>query len=338
MRDEQRHPIQVVAHRTGLSQHVIRMWEKRYEAVTPKRTATNRRLYSEADIERLRLLHRAIRGGRRIGHATQLSTRELVAVVSADEKGAATAPAARVPVAHVPVARGTRLEAATFQTHVETCLRAVEELTPVVLEDALHHATVALSQPVMLEQVVVPLIHVIGDRWHDGSLRIANEHMASGVIREFLNTLRRRTDPSSHAGHAPHLIVATPTGQLHGLGADLVTAVAVAEGWRVTTLGVNLPVAEIAGAVYQQPAKAVALSLVYPADDFALNNELRTLRRQLPAPVALLVGGRAAQGYREVLTEIDAILVPDLPSLRTALGALSSSAHAPTSTTTKDIR
>lgn len=52
MRDEQLHPIQVVAHRTGLSRHVIRMWENRYETVTPKRTATNRRLYSEADIER----------------------------------------------------------------------------------------------------------------------------------------------------------------------------------------------------------------------------------------------------------------------------------------------
>ncbi|NOT57401.1 MAG: MerR family transcriptional regulator [Deltaproteobacteria bacterium] len=319
MRDEQLHPIQVVAHRTGLSQHVIRMWEKRYEAVTPKRTATNRRLYSEADIERLRLLHRAIRSGRRIGHATQLSTRKLAAVVAADEQGAATA----------PVARGARLTAATCHAHVETCLCAVEELAPVALEEALHRATVALSQPVMLEQVVVPLIYEIGARWHDGSLRIANEHMASAVIREFFTTLRGRTDPSSRAGHAPHLIVATPTGQLHGLGADLVTAVAVAEGWRVTALGVNLPVAEIAGAVHQQPARAVALSLVYPADDLALNNELRTLRRQLPAPVALLVGGRAAPGYREVLTEIDAMLVPDLSSLRIALGVLSSPDHTP---------
>ena len=58
-------------------------------------------------------------------------------------------------------------------------------------------------------------------------------------------------------------------------------------------------VEEIAGAVHQQPAKAVALSLVYPADDLSLSNECRTLRRQLLAQVALLVGGRAAQGYRE---------------------------------------
>ena len=58
-------------------------------------------------------------------------------------------------------------------------------------------------------------------------------------------------------------------------------------------------VEEIVEAVHQQPAKAVALSLVYPADDLSLRNELRTLRQQLPIQVALLVGGRAAQGYRE---------------------------------------
>ena len=40
------HPIKVVARRTGLSAHVIRIWEKRYGAVEPERTDTNRRLYS----------------------------------------------------------------------------------------------------------------------------------------------------------------------------------------------------------------------------------------------------------------------------------------------------
>ena len=53
------HPIQVVTRRTGLSADVIRIWEKRYGVVAPMRTPTGRRLYSDADIERLRLLARA---------------------------------------------------------------------------------------------------------------------------------------------------------------------------------------------------------------------------------------------------------------------------------------
>ncbi|MBX7259713.1 MAG: MerR family transcriptional regulator, partial [Candidatus Hydrogenedentes bacterium] len=59
MQHQSQHPIQVVALRTGLTPHVIRMWERRYAAVCPTRTPTNRRLYSDSDITRLRLLSRA---------------------------------------------------------------------------------------------------------------------------------------------------------------------------------------------------------------------------------------------------------------------------------------
>ena len=61
------HPIKVVSRRTGLTPHVIRAWEKRYHAVTPKRTRTNRRVYTDEDVERLLLLRRATLAGRSIG-------------------------------------------------------------------------------------------------------------------------------------------------------------------------------------------------------------------------------------------------------------------------------
>ncbi|MBT8386872.1 MAG: MerR family transcriptional regulator, partial [Ignavibacteria bacterium] len=62
-----KYPIKVVSQMTGLSAFVIRAWEKRYDAVTPARTETNRRLYSEDDIEKLRLLNEAVNKGHNIG-------------------------------------------------------------------------------------------------------------------------------------------------------------------------------------------------------------------------------------------------------------------------------
>ena len=56
--EEARHPIQVVARRTGLSADVIRVWERRYGAVAPKRVAGGRRLYSDNDIKRFQRLER----------------------------------------------------------------------------------------------------------------------------------------------------------------------------------------------------------------------------------------------------------------------------------------
>ena len=53
-----RHPMKIVTQRTGLSAHVVRVWERRYGAVTPDRTGSNRRLYSEEEIDRLKALIR----------------------------------------------------------------------------------------------------------------------------------------------------------------------------------------------------------------------------------------------------------------------------------------
>ncbi len=57
------HPIQVAAARTGLSPHVIRVWERRYGAVKPERGDSKRRLYSDEEIERLTLLRNATQAG-----------------------------------------------------------------------------------------------------------------------------------------------------------------------------------------------------------------------------------------------------------------------------------
>ena len=71
-RDDPRHPIQVVARRTGLSADVIRVWERRYGVVTPQRQPGGRRVYSDSDIQRLTLLQRATGAGRRISEVAPL--------------------------------------------------------------------------------------------------------------------------------------------------------------------------------------------------------------------------------------------------------------------------
>ncbi len=87
---EPRHPISYVARRCGLTTHAIRVWERRYDAVRPVRTGKNRRLYSDADIERLRLLKTVTSAGHSIGQIAELGLEELQAL--ATECGARTDP------------------------------------------------------------------------------------------------------------------------------------------------------------------------------------------------------------------------------------------------------
>ena len=69
--------IGAVARRTGLSTSNIRMWEARYRAVQPERTATNRRLYCSEDVERLTVLRNLTRRGHAIGNIAHLNLEEL---------------------------------------------------------------------------------------------------------------------------------------------------------------------------------------------------------------------------------------------------------------------
>lgn len=282
--------MRIVAQRTGLTPDLLRAWEKRYAVVAPSRSEGGQRLYSDADVERLTLLMRAVNGGRAIGQVAKLPLRELRAIVERDEKALRAAPAAAVALE----ARESVLAAA---------LLAVERFDAEELESVLRGAAVRLAINDMFDGVVGPLLFAIGTRWHEGRLRPAHEHLATAVVRR---TLARMMDNGAAAATAPTLVVATLAGQTHELGAMLVAAAASSHGWRVVYLGSNLPASEIALAANHTRARAVALSLVFPTDDPAIAAALRELRATLPASTGILAGGSAAASYATALAAVGA--------------------------------
>ena len=303
---EAHYPIQLAARLTGLTTHVIRIWEQRYRAVAPKRTPTNHRLYSQSDLERLSLLRDVTRAGHNISQMARLSNDELRAL-------GVNAPGLQLSA--------PRLAAATPAPDalLDGCLTSVRSLDGRALDDTLQRAATALGAQGVLHRLVAPLTQTLGDLWREGEITAAHEHFSTGRIRALLGNLAK---PFGGGAGAPALGVATPVGQLHELGALLVGALAANLGWYVTGLGASLPAAEIAGAARQKRARAVALSLVYPEDDANLPGELTLLREALPEETALLVGGRAMPAYREVLQRLGAILAEDLVQLGLALDRL----------------
>jgi DNA-binding transcriptional MerR regulator/methylmalonyl-CoA mutase cobalamin-binding subunit len=294
--------IQAAARRTGLSTHVIRIWEKRYGAVTPVRTATNRRMYSDDQVERLALLRDATRSGHSIGAVATLPADRLrlLAAESGQRSGAAAEFDSLTHPAATQDPQASRLN---------ECLKAVEALDSAALESVLQRAAVELGAMGLLQRLIGPLAQAIGDRWRSGLLTAAHEHFATAVIRTFLGNASR---PYLGAAAGPVLVVATPAGQLHELGALMASAAAANIGWHVLYLGASLGADEIAGAAQRAGARAVALSMVYPEDDPKLENELTRLRANLPPGVRLVAGGRAAPAYRSVLERLDAALFHDL--------------------------
>lgn len=293
---EVKHSIKFAAQKAGLTTHVIRVWEKRYDAVSPNRTDTNRRSYSDDEIERLSLLRVATLAGHNIGSIARLPTEKL-------RELAGDAPSTQ--------SNGLKVDNKAASIIAEG-VSAVIEHDSVKLESVLSRAAVLYGNHGMLERMVGPLATRIGDLWQEGTITAGHEHFASAVIRNFLI---RNSKPYAMAGTTPTLIVATPAAQLHELGAVMVAAAANDMGWRVVYLGTSLPALEIAGAAVRHQARAVALSVVFPGDDPNLPGELETLRGNLPADTKIIVGGRAAESYAATLGKAGFIKAVNLGEL-----------------------
>jgi len=307
--NEPKHPIQVVARRTGLNPDVIRAWERRYQAVIPQRASNGRRLYSDADVEKLTLLRRATSAGRRIGDIASESSDALYSLIETDELAAAQA----------RVIPSTRPSTGSVMEHFEECLDAITAMNSSHLKSCLIKADKALGIPFLLEDLLRPLISHVRDECRRGNMRQCHERVATATVRSYMYNLAT-SENSTESRH--NLIVSTPVGQHYDLIALRMAVAANFYGWNAIYLGTDLAPEEIAYACKQTQSYTIALGIASPADDPHLANALRELKIKVGSNVSLLVGGNAVTGYTEVLQEIDAVNVQTMGELRMELDRL----------------
>jgi len=300
-----RHPMRLVTQRTGLSAHVLRAWERRYGAVEPRRSAGGQRLYSDQDIARLLLLKRVSEAGHSLQATARLSDAELSQLLPPPVLPVDGAPAVN------PGFSGDGVAAVRLQA-----LAQVEQMDQAGLAGTLCRAAASYGMWHFVAGVAVPLMREVGDRWHDGTFGVANEHLATAVVRSVFAWVNSDTTPA--APDAPAIVVGTLEGERHELGALLAAAVAALEGWRVTYLGPDVPLEEIAAAATTTGAAVVALSatLGAPGGDAATYHRLR---ERLGPATTLVVGGGAAPSGRRGSKERRFLTVTELDAFRTLL-------------------
>ena len=289
---EPRHPISVAAERTGLSQDVLRVWERRYAAVVPSRGPGGQRLYSDADIERLRLMHATSRPGRSIAHIATMSTEALAEIMAEDAANVRDGTTSRAP------------------DTLGDAFAHVKELDAVGLSRELRRAATSLGLHGFVESVAAPLMRRIGEDWRTGAVTIAEEHLAATVLRDLLVDVMRGFVNAD----GPRMVVATPAGERHEIGAAMAGAFAAAAGWNVIYLGADLPAGDIAAAARSSGATVVALSVVFGEPRDPLLQELKKIRAQLAPGVSVVVGGAGARDIAPALREAGVVAKDDLSS------------------------
>jgi methanogenic corrinoid protein MtbC1 len=254
---------------TGLSADTLRAWERRYEAVVPERSDRGR-LYSDADVARLRRLAELVARGHAIGTIAALSDAELDGLL---RRGDALSARSSEPPAVV---------------QVDTLMTALDRYDLEAIETILNrHAAVLLPRDLVFA-VMLPLLREVGRRWESGTLRPSQEHLISAIVRSVLGGLLRAT---SRAGASPKIVFAAPAGERHELGLLSAALLAASAGYGVVYLGPDVPADDVAHAATVTGAQVVVMGATTPGA--VARNDARTLAR-LPAGIELWVGGPEA--------------------------------------------
>jgi DNA-binding transcriptional MerR regulator len=246
-----------VSRRTGVSVDLLRAWEKRYGVLSPGRSEGGFRLYSDADVERVRTMQAHLGQGLAAAQAARLALESEVQ----------------------PELSGSADLVSLDRSELADALASFAEVRANAAFDRLLST---LTLDTLLAEVLLPYLHDLGDAWERGDVTVAQEHFASNVIRGRLLGLARGWG----AGIGPHALLACPPGELHDLGLIAFGLALRSRGWRITFLGQDTPISTVEEHVrVVQPDRVVlAAAEAGPLDDSL--QDLRSLAESVPLSLA----------------------------------------------------
>jgi DNA-binding transcriptional MerR regulator len=269
-------PIGTVSRLTGVNSVTLRAWERRYGLITPTRTESGHRLYSDDDIERIKLILELLDKGITISRVNE-ALRTTGGDASTDD------------LDH-------------WQSYQETMLRGVNAFDDAIL-DAVYSETMSLY-PVELvtKQLLLPLLEKLGERWERVSTGVAEEHFFSVFMR---NKLGARFHHQNQQNNGPRLIAACLPNEHHEFGLLLLSLAAHARGYRIILLGADMPLSQLAEVVHRTNSDGIILSSSIETDPIQLQTDLQQLVHDSNVPV--LIGGKTSEKLHNEIQSAGAV-------------------------------
>jgi MerR family transcriptional regulator, light-induced transcriptional regulator len=248
--------------RVGVSEHVLRAWERRYGLLRPERSPGGYRLYSAADERRIRRMQAHLAAGLSAAEAAR-------AALSEEQAG--------------PPGRTGSAGGEGMANPAEDLADRLDRLDEPGAQAALDRLFAGFTTETVLRDTLVPYLHELGERWERGQASIAEEHFASNLLRGRLAGLARGWG----YGNGPCAVLACPPGEQHDLGLLMFGIVLYRCGWRVEYLGASTPIAELARVAGRVNADVVVLAAAIEGHFDGLTDDLARL-----APGSALPGRR----------------------------------------------
>jgi DNA-binding transcriptional MerR regulator len=267
------YPIGTVSERTGVNSVTLRAWERRYGLVQPRRTASGRRLYSEADVRLIEHVLEQLDSGLPISSVARQLRQGL------DD------------ASHIDI----------WQDYRRSMIEAITRFDESVLDSIYNEAMSLYPVDIVTTRLIVPLLEELGNRWSravEGG--IAEEHFFSVFMR---NKFGARFHHRNAHNSGPVIIAACLPGEHHEFGLLLFALSAHARGYRLILLGPDMPLHELPLVLARTRADGIVLSGSSTANCMQIYDLIHSVN------VPVFIGGEVADKCREVIEEPGGIAV-----------------------------
>jgi len=246
---------------TGIKAHTIRIWEKRYNLIQPKRTSTNIRYYDNSDLTQLLNIAILRENGHKISKIVEMKSDELIQKV---------------------------VDITTLEINHSGHKNQIEGLTIAMIEFDDHRFEKILNTAILhlgFEETILKIIHPffvkIGLLWQVGSINPAQEHFVSNLLRQKLAVAIDGYSGSVKDG-AKRFLLFLPEGELHELGLLFYNFLIVKAGHRALYLGQNVPLTSVVETISQMPVDYMVTTIHNTNSEDNFVAELEKILTQIP--------------------------------------------------------
>ncbi len=271
-------PIRTVSALTGVNSVTLRAWERRYNLITPIRTPSGHRLYSQEDIDKINKAIGLLEKGMSISQAGQIINNQL-----------------KIP-------EGIQDSTEIWKSYRERIMEAVMVFDEVLLDEIYQQALSFHPVQTVTRMLIIPSLRELGTRWKYAEGGVAEEHFFSVFLR---NKLGARFHHRSRNNTGPKLLGACLPHETHETGLLLFALAADEQNYRQVLLGASMPLQELPVAAKRANADAIVLSGKTEPPLRVLETELPYLTKQIEIPV--FVGGDVSSQFNDIVVQANAI-------------------------------
>lgn len=264
---------------TGVPEPTLRTWERRYAVVTPMRTESGYRIYTNEAIAVLAAMRKLVDAGWSPAEAAR-ALRD------------GTVPTSGPPVPDLEGGLRPLGDGGNAASYMEQFLTSAVKMDLPGIEESLDRGFTIGSFEHVVDAWLFPTLIALGEGWARAEIDVAGEHLASHAV---LRRLSAAFDAAGSRSRGPAVVIGLPPGSRHELGALAFATAARRRGLDVLYLGADVPATSWEAAVLGHSARAAVLAVVTPADRPSASATVQQLRALHP-DLLIAAGGCSSAG------------------------------------------